>query len=99
MFYRGPKDRTTRALRTLFSVMCYVGDPDDPEDIVEEKVIAWNECDAIRRVNRPVAEMPTAECHVTWDDVPLKITSPKLGPTDEKADPTIGAVIEEDWKK
>jgi hypothetical protein len=79
MFYRGPNDRETRALRRLFVVKVYDGNP---------KVIAWNQCDAIRRCGGKVAELPEAECFVTWDDKPLKIFN-KAGPTDELADPTV----------
>lgn len=89
MFYRGPNDRETRALRRLFVVKCYDGDPDDPDvGVTEEKVIAWNQTDAIRRAGRPVAELPEAECYVTWDDKPLKIFE-TAGPTDEEALPTV----------
>jgi hypothetical protein len=69
-------------------------DPDSDDPKTEElKVIAWNACDAIRRVNRPVVELPEPECDekgrqawVTWEDVPRKIYSPKEGPVDESAD-------------
>lgn len=99
MFYRGPNDRITRALRRLFVVKCYKGNPDAKKPKYENvKVIAWNACDASRRVARPVAEIPEPECWVTWDDIPLKIHSAKLGPTDEKADPDVGAVTEENFK-
>lgn len=104
MFYKdiystNPREQT-RALRQLFVVKCYDGDPDDPDvEISEEKVIAWNACDAIRRVNRPVVEQPVRECFVTWHDVPMKIYSALDGPTDEKADPTVGAITEEDFTK
>lgn len=97
MFYRGPNDRVTRALRRLFVVKCYDGDPEKKKPkIKEEKVIAWNACDAIRRVNRPVAEQPEPECYVTWDDQPLKIFE-TAGPTEEVADPTVGAITEDDF--
>lgn len=94
MFYRGPNDKLTRALRRLFIVKCYDGDPDDPDcPIIEEKVIAWNQTDAIRRAGKPIVEQPDPArdeegrvTWVTWDDKPLKIYSPKEGPTDERAD-------------
>jgi hypothetical protein len=74
MFYRGPNDRETRALRRLFVVKVYDGNPDVKKPkIRKEKVIAWNQCDAIRRCGGKVAELPEAECFVTWDDKPLKI--------------------------
>jgi hypothetical protein len=89
MFYRGPNDRETRALRRLFVVKVYDGNPDVKKPkIRKEKVIAWNQCDAIRRCGGKVAELPEAECFVTWDDKPLKIFN-KAGPTDELADPTV----------
>lgn len=99
MYYRGPNDRETRALRRLFVVKCYDGDPDAKKPkIIEEKVIAWNACDAIRRCGRRVVEQPVAECWVTWDDKPLKIVDPKKGPLEEEAIPTVGPTDEEDWK-
>jgi hypothetical protein len=89
MFYRGPNDRETRALRRLFVVKCYDGDPEDSDcPVVEEKVIAWNQTDAIRRAGKPVVELPEAECHVTWDDKPLKIFD-TAGPTEVEAIPTV----------
>lgn len=100
MFYKGPEDRVTRALRRLFVVKCFKGSPDAKKPKYEKvKVIAWNQTDAIRRVlPRKVAELPEPECYVTWDDQPLKIHDTS-GPTDELADPDVGAVSEEDFTK
>jgi hypothetical protein len=88
MYYQG------RELRRLWKVVLYNEDPDTIENLDdlttrEEKVIAWNAVDAIRRSKDAVAERPEPECFVTWDDPPLKIFSVKTGPQGLVADPTI----------
>lgn len=87
MYYQG------RELRRLWKVVIFNEDPDttplDELTTREEKVIAWNAVDAIRRSKHGVAERPEAECFVTWDDPPLKIFSVKTGPQGLVADPTI----------
>lgn len=89
-----------RMLRRLYIVKVFDEDPDEnpDSDTHEEKVIAWNETDAIRRCGPfRVAERPQAECYVTWDDQPKKIYDSKKGPSEEPADPTLGAVTEDDF--
>jgi len=91
MFYKGPKDRVTRALRRLWEIEVYDGDPDDPKTkTVKHTVIAWNAVDANRRAGAMNLVKPAkALSYVTWDDEPFEIESPKKGPSKKKVKPSI----------
>jgi hypothetical protein len=76
-------------------VKVFDGDKEDPDcPVREEKIIAWNQVDAIRRVPGDIVEQPEAINFVTWDDPPLMIKT-TAGPERDVADPTIEPV--DDW--
>lgn len=77
-------------LKSLYEVKLYVDDPDKKKPkTVKETVIAFNHVDALRQCgNRKAAEMPKFLHHVTWDEIPKKITS-TAGPEDIEVEPTI----------
>lgn len=82
-----------RELRRLYEIELFNGDREDPNVTTRtERVIAWNEVDAIRRAAVPVASMPVRLGHVTWpdsEDDPIYMIHNTRGPTDVVADPTI----------
>lgn len=86
----------SQELRRLWLVKVFDGDKEDPDcPVREEKVIAWNQVDAIRRVPGDIAKQPEQISYVTWDEEPQLIAT-TAGPEGVLADPTI-EVKEEDW--
>lgn len=106
MMYKDIKDSRpgtrTRALRQLWEVEIYDGDPNDPDvGLVVETVIAWNHVDAIRRIGRAVASVPRSLGFVTWSRTGEQhvylIENTTDGPIeDAPVVPTVGGVGEED---
>lgn len=95
--YKGPDDRITRALRRLWEVEIYEGDPDAKTPKTRtETVIAWNAVDAVRFCGGKAASPPVAKDFVTWDEPPRIIRS-TAGPEKATAKPTIAPPAEEDW--
>jgi hypothetical protein len=88
----GKQPPKTRALRRLWLVQCFDGDPDDPNvGVVEKSCVAWNQPHAIRMCGR-VAKLPQHKCFVTWPENegdPIYEIYDTAGPIDVEVKPTV----------
>ena len=88
-----------RVLRSLWSILVYKGDPDDPKTKTKRvTAVAWNKVDAIRMAGGPVALPPERVSFVTWpetDGGPIYEICETAGPTNKKVKPSIA--IPDDW--
>ncbi len=105
MMWKDPTDpnpnNRTRALRRMWNVLVYKGDPEEGKT-KKESIVSWNQVDATRRAG-PISELPSLVGFVTWPhkDQPdiFFINSPREGPTNKKAKPSIGGheIAPEAW--
>ncbi len=107
MIYANPGEKS-RNLRRMWEIKVYVGADVDKEKkkkkprTKKETIIAWNHVDAIRRAGAEVAELPVSLGFVTWPPIEdpeadvYFIESPKVGPTNKKAKPSLSN-NEDEW--
>jgi hypothetical protein len=90
----------TRALRRLWTVVCYDGDPDDPATpLLTKTCIAWNQSGAIRMCGK-VAEPPEAKCFVTWPQNkgdPIYEIYSTAGPSDVEVHADLMPKDDDEW--
>lgn len=90
----------SRALRSLWTVKIYDGDPDKKKTrIREETIVAFNAVEAIRKCPGNVAEQPERVCYVTFpekDGYPIHRIENTAGPTEEVIEPSI-PLEDDDW--